>query len=87
MKYNPLTNSKPHCPNKHSFRMKTCPPFDRNVRSFSRKGEQIPTQTNGRFIQDGRLFSTWLDFAPENWVKQTAGIIFAKSNPCIYEIC
>lgn len=78
MKYNPLTNSKPHCPNKHSLRMKTCPPFDRNVRSFSRKGEQIPTQTNGR------LFSTWLDFAPENWVKQTAGIIFVSEIKPLY---
>lgn len=62
----------------------TCPPFDRNVRSFSRKGEQIPTQTNGRFIQDGRLFSTWLDFAPENWVKQTAGIIFVSEIKPLY---
>lgn len=64
--------------------MKTCPPFDRNVRSFSRKGEQIPTQTNGRFIQDGRLFSTWLDFAPENWVKQTADIIFVSEIKPLY---
>lgn len=41
-------------------------------------------KTNGRFIQDERLFFHITGFWAENWVIQTAGIIFVSEIKPLY---